>query len=155
MQKAGKAAADGLKKGMKDQKKEVREAAAELAQNLVDAIKDKLKIKSPSQVFAELAHQSAAGLAQGFDESHGLVSDAATRMISATLVTPDLGQLQALAETQSRAALQVTLAGSGTSTGSGRTNVYKIDATNMTPAELRRELEDADRLDAALYAGSL
>jgi hypothetical protein len=75
--KAGEEAARGLVKGLEDQKKELEKLMNGLATTMVDAIKKKLKIKSPSEVFAKLGELTMDGMAKGFASGSQNVSNAA------------------------------------------------------------------------------
>lgn len=77
---AGIAAAQGLVDGLTKKKAELDAVMNSLADVMVNAIKTKLKIKSPSQVFADLGKFTAQGLAQGLQNSTGTVTDAASAM---------------------------------------------------------------------------
>jgi tape measure domain-containing protein len=74
---AGIDAANGLLAGLEAKKKELEALMTSLANTMVTAIKKKLKIKSPSGVFAEIGKLSMEGMAQGLENSSGLVTDAA------------------------------------------------------------------------------
>jgi hypothetical protein len=76
---AGVLAAQGLVKGLKSQKSQVREMMEELADAMVKAIKKKLKIKSPSQIFAEVGNFITRGLTAGLEDSSGAKA-AATKL---------------------------------------------------------------------------
>ncbi len=62
---AGKNAGKGFLTGLKSQEKEIEKVMQNIAKALVTTIKKELKIKSPSQVFAELGGFSMQGLAVG------------------------------------------------------------------------------------------
>ncbi len=66
----------GLVKGLTKDKSKLRTAMEELAREMVTALKKELKIKSPSEVFAELGRYSMEGFAKGFSDSKTLVKDA-------------------------------------------------------------------------------
>lgn len=76
----GVAVAQGIVDGIKAKQAELDKQMTDLADVMVNAIKSKLKIKSPSQVFAELGKFTAQGLAQGMRGSTGTVTDAASSM---------------------------------------------------------------------------
>lgn len=151
---AGVKAAQGLVDGLKSMEQALIDVASDMGTAIVKKIKDELKIKSPSQVFADIGKEIPAGLALGIDAGRSVVSEASSRMATASLITPNLGQLDQLAQAQARASLQTVLPAGAQQAGS-RNYYYTIDATNMTPAELQQELEDAQRLDAALHSGGL
>lgn len=64
---AGFQFAAGLADGIRNGISEVIGAATEVAQGAVKAVKDTLKIKSPSEVMAQLGVQTSAGMQQGMD----------------------------------------------------------------------------------------
>jgi tape measure domain-containing protein len=66
---AGIATAQGIVDGLKVKIPEAIKAAEDLAEAIVKAIKKKLKIKSPSQVFAEIGRYSVEGMAKGLSDS--------------------------------------------------------------------------------------
>ena len=73
---AGIDAAQGLIKGLVSQSKDIKNQMTQLANEMVAALKKELKIKSPSEVFAEIGTLSMKGLAQGFTDSTQMVADA-------------------------------------------------------------------------------
>jgi hypothetical protein len=74
---AGIAAAQGLVDGLTAKKAALDAAMTALADTMVNAIKAKLKIKSPSQVFAEVGKFTVQGLARGLNDTAGTVVTAA------------------------------------------------------------------------------
>jgi tape measure domain-containing protein len=84
--KAGEEAARGLVAGLEAQLPGILTAIGTLVDTMVNKFKHKLKIKSPSEVFAELGGLSMEGLAQGFEESTPLVTDAADQAAKDALV---------------------------------------------------------------------
>ena len=66
--KAGEDAAQGLVNGLKSKQSAVRKAMELLAEEMIRAIKKKLRIKSPSEEFAEIGAFAMSGLAKGFDD---------------------------------------------------------------------------------------
>jgi tape measure domain-containing protein len=73
----GDKAAQGFVLGLQNRQTEILAAMDRIADGMVDRIKKKLKIKSPSEVFAELGQLSMEGMAKGLEDSTGLVTDAA------------------------------------------------------------------------------
>src|SRR4029077_14106959 len=73
---AGVDAAQGLVDGLKDKKQMLHAEIKDLVLTIVKDVKDALKIKSPSQVFAEIGALSMEGMAQGFLDSSKVVTDA-------------------------------------------------------------------------------
>ena len=78
---AGIKAAEGLVKGLQSQAAKLAAAMAKLAATMVTAIKKALKIKSPSQAFAEVGAYSGLGLIDGLRSQYGAVQDAAAGMM--------------------------------------------------------------------------
>jgi len=74
---AGVLAAQGLVNGLKSQMDELRHQVEEMADEINRAFRARLKIKSPSQVMAEIGVYVVEGLAQGITKSAHIVADAA------------------------------------------------------------------------------
>jgi phage-related protein len=77
---AGVDAAQGLVKGLKSQQSELRQVMQAIADEMVRAIRQRLKMKSPSRVFAEIGKFSVLGMAQGLQENSSSVVDAASQI---------------------------------------------------------------------------
>jgi hypothetical protein len=73
---AGVDAAAGLVRGLQSKKSDIYDEMETIARGMVAALKKELKIKSPSQVFAEIGRFSMEGMAQGFSDSSQMVTDA-------------------------------------------------------------------------------
>jgi tape measure domain-containing protein len=69
---AGVDAAQGLVNGLENRRSHVRRIMEDIAEEMLRAIKSKLKIKSPSEVFAEIGSLAMDGMAEGFRESDAL-----------------------------------------------------------------------------------
>jgi hypothetical protein len=67
----------GLVNGFQANEDRITKAMESIGNALVDAINKKLQIKSPSRVFARIGAFTAQGLAQGLDQSAGVVTTAA------------------------------------------------------------------------------
>ena len=86
--KVGIHALKGLEKGIKDKKHRgaIAKALKDLADDMIAVLKKELKIKSPSQVFAQLGMYTAMGMAGGItsgsDKVTGAVSDMADDAVS-------------------------------------------------------------------------
>jgi len=78
---AGIRAADGLVAGLKAREKRLAAQMQRLAATMAAAIKKALKIKSPSQVFAEVGDYSGQGLVAGLQRQYGAVRSAAADMV--------------------------------------------------------------------------
>ncbi len=78
---AGIRAADGLVAGLKAREKRLAAQMQRLAATMAAAIKKALKIKSPSQVFAEVGDYSGQGLVVGLQRQYGAVRSAAADMV--------------------------------------------------------------------------
>ena len=74
--KAGEEAAKGLMAGLEAEKANLEKLMTDLANTMVKTLKRKLKIKSPSEMFAEIGQLSMEGLASGFSDSTKMVTDA-------------------------------------------------------------------------------
>jgi tape measure domain-containing protein len=74
---AGIQAAQGLVDGLTKKKSDLDKAMTALADTMVNAIKSKLKIKSPSQVFAEIGKFTTQGFARGLNDTADTVITAA------------------------------------------------------------------------------
>lgn len=73
---AGIKTTTGLIEGLKVKIPEAVKTAEAIATAIVKAIRKRLRVKSPSQVFAEIGAYSVEGLAQGFTDSSKLVTNA-------------------------------------------------------------------------------
>lgn len=82
---AGVDAAQGIVDGLEAKKTDIAKKMDEIADLIVKALKKKLKIKSPSEVFKEMGSFAMEGLANGFDASSKLVTDAAENIGSAAV----------------------------------------------------------------------
>jgi hypothetical protein len=74
---AGIQAAQGLVDGLTKKKSDLDKAMTALADTMVNAIKSKLKIKSPSQVFAEIGKFTTQGFARGLNDTADTIITAA------------------------------------------------------------------------------
>jgi tape measure domain-containing protein len=72
---AGVDAAQGLVNGLKSKKSEIRETMEDIAREILNSLKKALKIKSPSEEFAEIGKFAMEGMAQGLSDSSKLVTD--------------------------------------------------------------------------------
>jgi len=82
----GEATAQGFVKGLQDHMDDILKQMDTIADEMVKRIKKKLKIKSPSEVFAEIGAYSMEGMAQGFSDSSAMtdaVNDAAQDALDA------------------------------------------------------------------------
>jgi tape measure domain-containing protein len=68
--------AQGIVNGLKDKQDELKKAGHIIADTIVSTVKTALKIKSPSEVFAEIGAFTTAGMAKGLIESSKAVTDA-------------------------------------------------------------------------------
>jgi hypothetical protein len=73
---AGVDAAQGIVDGLSSKQDDIKATMREIAATMVKELKKELKIKSPSQIFAEIGAQSMEGFAQGFNDSSKVVTDA-------------------------------------------------------------------------------
>lgn len=73
---AGVDAAQGLVKGLADKQSDIAKAMERIATAMIKALKKKLKIKSPSEAFAEIGKFSMEGMAQGFSDSAPILTAA-------------------------------------------------------------------------------
>jgi hypothetical protein len=83
---AGVDAAQGLVNGLENRRSHVRAIMEDIAEEMLRAIKTKLKIKSPSEVFAEIGSMALEGMAEGFRDSDALkesVDEAAQEALDA------------------------------------------------------------------------
>lgn len=74
--KTAKALVDGLATLNPDSVENIKKAMGELADVMIKAIKKKLKIKSPSEAFAEMGKFTVLGMAKGMQRSKQKVADA-------------------------------------------------------------------------------
>ena len=96
--KAGEEAAKGLIAGLESRKTELENLMKGLANTMVTTIKRKLKIKSPSEIFAEIGKLSMEGLAAGFTDSTQMVTDAVDQAAqdAITAMSESLGDISAI-----------------------------------------------------------
>jgi len=73
---AGVDAAQGLVNGLKAKQSAIRRTMEDIAHEMLDALRRELKIKSPSEAFAEIGALSMEGMAKGFADSTHIVADA-------------------------------------------------------------------------------
>ncbi len=74
--KAGEEAARGLIAGLESEKAALETIMNGLADTMVNRLKKKLKIKSPSEEFAQIGKFSMEGMAKGFEDSSKVMTDA-------------------------------------------------------------------------------
>jgi hypothetical protein len=74
---AGVDSAQGLVNGLKSQQSDIYKQMEKIATGMIKAIKKKLKIKSPSEEFAEVGKFATLGMAEGLTASTKVVTDAA------------------------------------------------------------------------------
>lgn len=74
----GENSAQGIIDGLEKKKGEIYKKLLEIAGEMVKKIKNKLRIKSPSEMFAEIGRFSVEGMARGFANSSKLVTSAVT-----------------------------------------------------------------------------
>lgn len=80
---AGVRASDGLVKGLRSRRDRIANEIERIGETLVRSIRKALKIKSPSEVFAAIGDQIAAGLAAGIDRAGGEATAASERLADA------------------------------------------------------------------------
>lgn len=73
---AGVDAAEGLVKGLEARQGKIRRVMENIAREMLQALRKELKIKSPSEAFAEVGRYSMEGMAQGFSNSSSIVTTA-------------------------------------------------------------------------------
>ncbi|MFD0883567.1 phage tail tape measure protein, partial [Streptosporangium algeriense] len=78
----GKKSGDGYLKGLQESLKDLDKEMAKIAKALVAAIKKELKIKSPSQVMAEIGGFTVDGLIQGIQAREGAATATLTALVS-------------------------------------------------------------------------
>jgi tape measure domain-containing protein len=77
---AGVSAAQGLVNGLESELANITKSMDKIAKAMVKAIKKALKIKSPSEIFAEMGKFTAEGMANGITDSAKTVTDAVYTM---------------------------------------------------------------------------
>jgi tape measure domain-containing protein len=88
---AGVDAAQGIVDGLVKKQSDIRKAMEDIATEIVRAIRKKLKIKSPSQVFAEMGGRVIEGLAVGIEANTSNVTTAVDKM--AQKLADSMGQI--------------------------------------------------------------
>jgi tape measure domain-containing protein len=83
---AGADAAKGLISGLKSQKAALIREMEDMADDIVKAFNRRLKIKSPSEVFAEIGKFAMQGMAKGMSDSSRVVADAADQAAQNAIV---------------------------------------------------------------------
>ncbi|WP_449343613.1 phage tail tape measure protein [Streptosporangium jomthongense] len=78
----GKKSGEGYLKGLQDSLKKLDAEMAKIAKALVAAIKKELKIKSPSQVMAEIGGYTVDGLIQGIQAREGAATETLTALVT-------------------------------------------------------------------------
>jgi hypothetical protein len=73
---AGVDAAQGLINGLNKKRSDIRKEMEAIAREILTTLKKELKIKSPSEAFAEIGVWSMEGMAKGLEDSSKLVTDA-------------------------------------------------------------------------------
>jgi uncharacterized coiled-coil DUF342 family protein len=74
---AGVEAAQGVVNGLESKQSEIYKAMEKIAEKMIKALKKKLKIKSPSQVFAELGRFTLQGFSDGIDLNANIATKSA------------------------------------------------------------------------------
>ncbi|MFI6904889.1 hypothetical protein ACIBKY_26750 [Nonomuraea sp. NPDC050394] len=119
----GKKAGDGYLKGLQDSLKKIDAAMTKIVKALVSAIKRELKIKSPSQVMADVGLDTMAGLALGITTGGPQAISAITGVANqiATQAAGSLGRMVAGMQPGGPADASVATAGGrvGGSAGTG------------------------------------
>src|SRR5699024_10982372 len=80
MHQAGVDSARGLVRGLQSQLSNVEKAANNLANKVVSTVRKKLKIKSPSRVFAEIGEVTGEGMVNGIEQVTPDVQSAMSRL---------------------------------------------------------------------------
>lgn len=88
MYDAGSQAGKGFLAGLEAEKKAIEKSMGRLAKAIRDQVRKALRIRSPSQVMAELGEQVGAGLALGIDTSLIEVKTSVERMSALVVPTP-------------------------------------------------------------------
>jgi tape measure domain-containing protein len=73
---AGIAGAQGIVKGLQSEESNIKKEMTKIGRQMIAALKRELKIKSPSEEFAEIGKFSMEGMAKGFTGSTKVVTDA-------------------------------------------------------------------------------
>ncbi|MFJ2029424.1 phage tail tape measure protein [Streptosporangium sp. NPDC087985] len=89
MYDVGKKSGEGYLKGLEESLKELDKAMEKIVQALVKAIKKELKIKSPSQVMAEIGQFTMAGYIQGIQSMESTTLAAMAGLIGKVVSTAD------------------------------------------------------------------
>ncbi|WP_407553065.1 hypothetical protein QOM21_23855 [Streptomyces sp. Pv4-95] len=126
---SGVRAAQGLVDGLKKSQASIERQMEKIAASMVRAIKSKLKIHSPSRVFADIGAQTAEGLRRGMLSATGAIAAASASMAGAAT-----GAATAVARVASgvptAGALSSAYAGAGAAGPTTQTfNLYQTDAT--------------------------
>jgi hypothetical protein len=92
---AGEEAMTGFINGLTNQIKALEDQVDVIVKGIVKVVKRRLKIKSPSEVFAEIGQQTMEGMAKGIDDSAQTVVDAAETVVkdAAEAMRTSLGEV--------------------------------------------------------------
>lgn len=121
---SGIRAAQGLVDGLKKSQASIEKQMEKIAAAMTKAIKSKLKIHSPSQVFADIGAQTAEGLRRGMLASTGAVAAASTAMANAAT-----GAARAASGVPAAGALSTAYTGGAAAPASHTFNLYQSDAS--------------------------
>lgn len=81
MYDAGIRSAQGIVKGLQKEQKHLNDVMEKMAKQMAKALKKALGIKSPSRVFAQIGHHTAAGLIVGMEGQRAAVMNTASSLV--------------------------------------------------------------------------
>ncbi|WP_433224466.1 phage tail tape measure protein [Microtetraspora malaysiensis] len=148
----GKQIGKGLLNGLQSQMKGIEATMVRIAGTIVTTVKKKLKIKSPSRVFAEIGTNIGEGLANGVAATADLVEASVTDLASRTvdawqgveLPTPYSADADLLASPTRVNAI------AGDATG-GRGNVYQVTVNAAPTVPTEQQITTVLKYTDALY----
>lgn len=151
-ERVGVLSMEGLKNGLKRKKNSVYEQIRDIAKGMIAELKKELKIRSPSQVFAELGEYTSLGMADGLASGGKAVTDAVQDIgdKSVTAMQKSMGQLSAIMadEIDPNPVITPVLDLSDISTGARKLQAL----TNVTPITAAASYKQATSITSATQA---
>ncbi|MFJ8006067.1 phage tail tape measure protein [Streptomyces fagopyri] len=133
MYKSGIHAAQGLVKGLQKQEKAIEKQMVRIAKKMAAAIRSALKIRSPSQVFADIGQYIPQGLAVGINNEARSAVTAAKRLSANVTNAGSVNRAALLGSSSMRVPMQRT---GGATYIDNRTIQLKVEGHVMTERQL-------------------
>ncbi|MFJ4924081.1 phage tail tape measure protein [Streptomyces sp. NPDC088736] len=133
MYKSGIHAAQGLVKGLQKQEKAIERQMVRIAKKMAAAIRSALRIKSPSQVFADIGQYIPQGLAVGINNEARSAVTAARRLSANVTTAGSVNRAALLGSSSLRVPMQRS---GGTTYVDNRTIQLKVEGSVVTERKL-------------------